>query len=79
MPAVMAASCLLRRELSLHLTQQLRLYHQTFSGLLASETVERATDQALPLYQACVEARRELQVHEKIHACHREILDELEV
>jgi hypothetical protein len=47
--------------------------------LLASETVERATDQTLPLYRGCVEARRELQVHEKTHGCHREILDELEV
>jgi hypothetical protein len=58
------------------LVEQLRIYHQTFSEFLASTPVDLAVEQALPLYEACIEARCELQEHEKLHGCYSETPDD---
>jgi len=73
MSAVAVIECLTRKELSHHLVEQLRVYHRRLSELLTSGMVEEAMGQVEPLYEGCIEARHELQEHEKIHGCHAEI------
>src|SRR5262249_22446056 len=71
MAVAVDAPCQIRDRLATEVRQALTHYHNTFSQLLQSRSIEKASRECEAVYEAAVNARGALRKHEAEHGCAR--------